>query len=122
MKFTFHRLGKSLPIPEDAYLADIAVTPDGQVLAMLHEQILVFSNLETLGGFIDRLKAKKDACFFNINPLDDQTAKEAATEAINFMEQGAKKLSSGGINIQNELNGEASKEKGMTTITDTITI
>jgi len=120
VKFTFDRLEKSLLIPEDTYLADIAVTPDGQALAILHEQILVFSNLETLGSFIDGLKAKKDACFFNMSPLDDQTAKEAATGAINFMEQGAKELSSGGINIQNETIGEAAKGEGMTTITDTI--
>ena len=78
---------------EQEYVADVAITPDGQVLALLNKTILSFPNLEALGGFIDRLKAKTDACIFKLKPIDDQTAKEIVSDAIGLMEEMAKALS-----------------------------
>lgn len=78
---------------EEGYKTEVAVTSTGEVLAILHDQVLVFDGPGDLNGFLDELRTKVDACSGATSPLDERTAKEAAEEAIHIMEDRAKALS-----------------------------
>lgn len=107
---------------EGTYMTDVAITPDGHVLALVHEQVLPFHDLEALGRFIGALEAKKDACSPNIIPLDEETAKEAASEAIRFMEEQATGLSQDdeATDSRHEHSPQVEKGESMTPIMDTV--
>lgn len=60
------------------YDADIAMTPDGNFLAMVHQQILFFETFDDLNEYFNRLNARWNLVASMIVPLDDQ--QEGATD------------------------------------------
>ena len=61
--------------------ADIAITSEGNALAVLHEQILFFETIKDLDAYIGRLYAQRNLIVNKIVPLDD-LAEGEADEAV----------------------------------------
>ena len=104
---------------EEGYKTEIALTSEGHVMAILHDQVLLFNNLADLGGFIDELRVKTDSLSHATSPLDDQTATEVATAAIQVMEERAKTLSD--VEGSDEAPGRLKGETQVGTLMDALT-
>lgn len=80
------------------YDADVAITPEGKVLAVIHEQILAFSDMPAFKSFLDKLNHKtlelgstylgSSERVSDFPPIDETLANSIVEEAIMGMESG----------------------------------
>ena len=78
---------------------DLAVTSEGTILAILDDNnVMPFSTIEDLGGFVHIMKSKLESYRLTQNPLNEVTAKQVAKGAIEELERCAASLVPGDNN------------------------
>lgn len=67
--------------------ADIAITPDGEVLALIKGNIIPFANAEDFESMLKHLQDKILSHLTKVSPIDDQMAETIAEDAIRKIDE-----------------------------------